>query len=505
MSMFRFYNTVQDIYGNSKRGAVVYIYTAGTGVVATLYENDETTTKGNPITTDNTGLVDFKIPAGNYDFRYVNGDIDRTISDIFLGANDNALNSEEWATNPEDNLISTGAGGDGSTDYSSLHWAKKSEASKLLSDANVVLTNADVVLTNADVVSSAASAAAAAASAAEGLYNTVVAKTFADSPIVPLAAEEGYLYSIDTSGGNVVINLSALSVYAEDMKFAFVKNTVDANTLTINRGGTDTISGNTSATISTQYEVNVITGDSATGTWIKSVQSAALADSSVTLAKMAGITAGNIIAGDASNNPAYVATGTAGQVMTSNGTGSAPTMQDAVGAWNLISSATASASASVEFTSGIDSTYAQYMIVFSDIDLSVAAALTMQASIDGGSTYLNTAGDYYRAHTGIVSSSATVTGAVSETDTVINLYAGNSMDITGQLNGHLILHNPASATDYKSFIGEVAFEANSTTSLEQSRLGGLVRTASAVDAVKFAPTSGNIASGTFYLYGLSKT
>ena len=34
--------------------------------------------------------------------------------------------AEEWAQNPEDTPVSTGAGGDGSTDRSSLHWSEKS-------------------------------------------------------------------------------------------------------------------------------------------------------------------------------------------------------------------------------------------------------------------------------------------------------------------------------------------------------------------------------------------
>jgi len=133
----------------------------------------------------------------------------------------------------------------------------------------------------------AASANAAAASAAEGLYNNVVSKSFADSPITPAASEEGTLFKIDTSGGNVVVNLSSLATYAEDMKFAFVKVTNDANTITINRGGTDTINGNTSLTITEQYETHALIGDSASGVWIDTVQSTGIADGSVTNAKLA--------------------------------------------------------------------------------------------------------------------------------------------------------------------------------------------------------------------------
>jgi len=52
-------------------------------------------------------------------------------------------------------------------------------------------------------------------------------------------------------------------------------------------------------------------------------------DNSVTLAKMAGGTDGNLITYDASGDPAYVTTGTSGQVLTSGGTGVAPTFQTA--------------------------------------------------------------------------------------------------------------------------------------------------------------------------------
>ena len=54
-----------------------------------------------------------------------------------------------------------------------------------------------------------------------------------------------------------------------------------------------------------------------------------VADNSVTLAKMAGGTDGNLITYDASGDPAYVTTGTSGQVLTSGGVGVAPTFQTA--------------------------------------------------------------------------------------------------------------------------------------------------------------------------------
>lgn len=57
------------------------------------------------------------------------------------------------------------------------------------------------------------------------------------------------------------------------------------------------------------------------------VTTAKVADNAITLAKMAGGTDGNLITYDANGDPAYVATGSAGEVLTSAGTGAPPTFQ----------------------------------------------------------------------------------------------------------------------------------------------------------------------------------
>lgn len=150
------------------------------------------------------------------------------------------------------------------------------------SNASTSASNASTSETNASN-----SAAAAAAAVASGLYSSVVSKSFADSPMIPLEIEEGFLFKFDTSGGNIVVNLSALSVYAQDMKFAFAKITSDANTVTINRGGADTIEGGTSVVLAVQYVINTLVGDSATGTWLNSIQQAGVADGSITEPKLA--------------------------------------------------------------------------------------------------------------------------------------------------------------------------------------------------------------------------
>jgi len=64
---------------------------------------------------------------------------------------------------------------------------------------------------------------------------------------------------------------------------------------------------------------------------IDKITTPAVTDDSVTLAKMAPGTDGNIISYDASGNPVAVATGSAGQVLTSAGAGAPPTFSTAAG------------------------------------------------------------------------------------------------------------------------------------------------------------------------------
>ena len=66
-------------------------------------------------------------------------------------------------------------------------------------------------------------------------------------------------------------------------------------------------------------------------TSLTTVQTADIADNAITLAKMAGGTDGNIISYDTSGDPVAVATGSAGQILTSAGAGAVPSFQDAAG------------------------------------------------------------------------------------------------------------------------------------------------------------------------------
>lgn len=198
-------------------------------------------------------------------------------------------NAEDWATKTNGIVEATdysskayAIGGTGVTDTAgkgaAKEWATKAHGSTV-DGSEYSAKHYSVEASNF--------AAAAASSAAEGLYNDVISLTSANSPYVPTVLQDGTLFRIDTTGGAVVINLSALSVYGEDMKYGFVKINAGANNITVNRGGTDTINGGTNIVLSTQYETHVIIGDDTSGTWLDTVQTTGIADNSVTNAKLA--------------------------------------------------------------------------------------------------------------------------------------------------------------------------------------------------------------------------
>ena len=193
--------------------------------------------------------------AAAVDLGLTNADVVSTNADVVLTNADVVLTAADAAQTALD-VIDTNA------DVSTTN------ADVILTNADVVITNADVVLTSADVTNAgisetnaAASAAAAAVSAAASQWQDVALKVFADSPIAPVDGDSGTMFSIDCTNGNVVVNLPAISVLTLSSVWAvgFKKTDSSANTVVINRNGTDTIDGATSYTLALQDEgVNLI-------------------------------------------------------------------------------------------------------------------------------------------------------------------------------------------------------------------------------------------------------
>jgi len=172
----------------------------------------------------------------------------------------------------------------------------------------------------------------------------------------------------------------------------------------------------------------------------------------------------------------------------------------------LISEQTASASASISFTSGIDSTYRTYYFKFINMHPASLSRLIFQTSTNGGSSY------------GVIMTSTTFGAYHNEgnTEAVLQYLAGGDnaqttafQELTPIIattndaccSGELWLFNPSSTTYVKHFMSNINTE-NQTYSFQYFS-AGYFNTTSAVNAVQFKMSSGNIDAGIIQMYGIA--
>ena len=175
------------------------------------------------------------------------------------------------------------------------------------------------------------------------------------------------------------------------------------------------------------------------------------------------------------------------------------------GSLNFISKATASASASIEFTSGIDSTYKEYVFYFVNMHPATdAVKFQFNMSTDGGSNYnVTKTTTFFRARhreDDAVTSLDYKTAndlAQSTSDQVLDDGLGNDNDQA--LSGSLRLFNPSSTTFVKHFISDINEIQDNDMSL-RGFVAGYGNTTSPINAVRFAMSSGNIDSGEILLF-----
>jgi len=173
----------------------------------------------------------------------------------------------------------------------------------------------------------------------------------------------------------------------------------------------------------------------------------------------------------------------------------------------LISSQTASNSASLSFTSGLTSTYKAYKFVFSSIHPRTdGTQLQFNLSTDAGSNYnvTKTTTAFYAYHTESDSAALLEYDAPSDLAQSTGyqlLICGNvGADADQALAGNLTLFNPSSTTYVKHFISRVNTLSASDYSMD-NYIAGYGNTTSAVNAIRFQMLSGNF-DGTIYLYGI---
>ena len=182
------------------------------------------------------------------------------------------------------------------------------------------------------------------------------------------------------------------------------------------------------------------------------------------------------------------------------------------GSLTLIKSITASASANISFVHGtdgvvLDGTYLSYVFKFIDIHPATDNVnLTFNLSTDSGSNY------------NVVKTTTYFTTYHDEADTSTLLDYSTSFDLAQSSNFQLItngtgngndecavgtlqLFNPSSTTYVKHYISNMQHYLSSNYSINNFS-AGYGNTTSAVDAIQFKFSSGNIDDGIIKLYGV---
>lgn len=214
-----------------------------------------------------------------------------------------------------------------------------------------------------------------------------------------------------------------------------------------------------------------------------------------------------VVLGDGSTDVAVVSgLGSSGDVLTSNGAGVAPTFQAPGGGGGglvLLEQHTASASASLDFTTFISGTYDTYQFELVDIvPATNATDLWLRVGTGAGPTW--DTGSNYQYH-GSLWNTAGASGVVQSTsDSKVVL--GQSVSNTasdGGYNGRVTWRDPGSASARKAYLG-ASTNAQSTGNFTFNTGGGQYKITTAMTGVQFLMSSGNIASGTIRVYGLAK-
>lgn len=167
----------------------------------------------------------------------------------------------------------------------------------------------------------------------------------------------------------------------------------------------------------------------------------------------------------------------------------------------LLEQHTASSSASLDFTSSISSSYDVYKIVLSNILPATNNAQTyFKVSTDGGSSWIG--GTSYTWSNFRWNGGGTVPSGSGGSVAQIALNTQQTNSTTSQgFNAVIYLTDPLSTTRYKNLQGT---GTGDTGTFDGFLIYGGYNSTTAVNAFQILMSSGNIASGTVYCYGLSK-
>jgi hypothetical protein len=210
------------------------------------------------------------------------------------------------------------------------------------------------------------------------------------------------------------------------------------------------------------------------------------------------LTANNVILGNGTSAVQVVAPSTSGNVLTSNGTTWTSAAAPGGGSWIFLSSVTASSSATVDIETTFNSTYDNYAIVARGIQLGTDSTQFYMRTKTAGS-YL-TAG-YSFHHTKLAMGSTSYSANASSGDSQIEVMESGSNDSDRHLDFVMYVYIPSSTTLRKYFTWQ-GFHGRPPSVVFG---GGQITNTTALTGVRFFASSGNIAIGTFRLYGIANS
>ena len=180
------------------------------------------------------------------------------------------------------------------------------------------------------------------------------------------------------------------------------------------------------------------------------------------------------------------------------------------GAWNFIAKQTASADATIDFTSGIDSTYKEYLFTFNNIhpatdNTQFAFQVDTGTNTSYNITCTSTAFRAYANEAGSDSGVGYVSGEDQHQGTAFQkLTAGGTVgnDADQSASGYLHVFNPSSSVFVKHFIcrSNASHASDYTADFYAS---GYFNTTTALTRAQFKMLSGDIDLGDICLYGLT--
>jgi len=194
-------------------------------------------------------------------------------------------------------------------------------------------------------------------------------------------------------------------------------------------------------------------------------------------------------------------------LLTSDGSGTLSNVNSALGSTMVfISSQTASASSSIEFTSGIDSTYDEYVFYFVNINVSANADnFVFQVNASGQTGFNETmTTTSFRAYHGEDGSTGVLDYDTSQDQAQGTSYQTLSQSLSNAADvccaGELHLFAPSSTTYVKQFYSRFNGIHDSNLSMEDF-IAGYINTTAAITQISFKPESGTF-DGTIYMYGI---